>query len=39
MERPGHKWCVLVQWHPEHMFRRDERQRELFEGFVAAAES
>lgn len=37
MERPGQKWCVLVQWHPEHMYRKDERQRKLFEEFVKAA--
>ncbi len=39
LERPAHRWCVLVQWHPEHMFRRDERQRALFAAFVAAAKS
>jgi putative glutamine amidotransferase len=37
MERPAQKWCVLVQWHPEHMFRHDAGARKLFEAFVRAA--
>lgn len=36
MERPEARWTVLVQWHPEHMFRDDEGARRLFEAFVAA---
>ena len=36
IERPGHQFCVGVQWHPENFWRTGEF-RELFEGFVRAA--
>lgn len=31
-----HPFCVGVQWHPEHMSKRDPRQRKLFDAFVEA---
>ncbi len=36
-EAEGQAWRVLVQCHPEHMFRRHDHMRRLFEAFVAAA--
>lgn len=36
LERPGTRFCVAVQWHPENFWRTGEF-RPLFEGFVAAA--
>lgn len=36
LERPASTFCIGVQWHPEHMSRRSERQRKLFDAFVAA---
>ncbi len=29
-----HPFCVGVQWHPEHVFRKDEMQKKLIETFV-----
>jgi putative glutamine amidotransferase len=37
MERPGARFCVGVQWHPENFWRTGEF-RPLFDGFVAAAQ-
>lgn len=33
-ESISHPFCVGVQWHPEHIFRKDEKQRKLIEKFV-----
>ena len=38
IERPGSRFCVGVQWHPENFWRTGEF-RSLFEEFVKAAES
>jgi putative glutamine amidotransferase len=38
IERPGARFCVGVQWHPENFWRTGEF-RSLFEEFVKAAES
>lgn len=34
LELEGHPFCVCVQWHPEHMSKRDEKQQKLFDAFV-----
>ncbi len=39
LERPEARWCVLVQWHPEHMVADHDHARRLFEAFVAACRS
>jgi putative glutamine amidotransferase len=36
IERPGARFCIGVQWHPEN-FRRSGEFRPLFEAFVQAA--
>jgi putative glutamine amidotransferase len=36
VERPGARFCLAVQWHPENFWRTGEF-RPLFEGFVEAA--
>jgi putative glutamine amidotransferase len=36
VERPGARFCLAVQWHPENFWRTGEF-RPLFEGFVDAA--
>lgn len=33
-ESATHPFCIGVQWHPEHIFRKDELQRKLIEMFV-----
>jgi putative glutamine amidotransferase len=38
IERPGARFCVAVQWHPENFWRTGEF-RSLFEEFVKAAEA
>ena len=38
VEYPGSGFCLGVQWHPEHMSRRDALQQTLFDRFVEAAE-
>ena len=30
----NHPFCLGVQWHPEHMSRRDPRQQKIFDTFV-----
>jgi putative glutamine amidotransferase len=37
IERPGARFCIAVQWHPENFWRTGEF-RALFEGFMHAAE-
>jgi putative glutamine amidotransferase len=37
IERPGSRFCIAVQWHPENFWRTGEF-RALFEGFVKACE-
>ncbi|CAB3389396.1 gamma-glutamyl-gamma-aminobutyrate hydrolase family protein [Kyrpidia spormannii] len=37
MESRRHRFAVAVQWHPEHMWRKDPAQMRLFEAFVQAA--
>lgn len=36
LEKPDHPFFVGVQWHPEHMYRKDEGQRKIFAAFVDA---
>jgi putative glutamine amidotransferase len=36
IEDPAKRFCLGVQWHPEHFYRTGEF-RALFEAFVAAA--
>jgi len=36
LERPQARWCVLVQWHPEHMTGGHEHARRLFASFMQA---
>jgi putative glutamine amidotransferase len=38
IERPGARFCLGVQWHPENFWRTGEF-RPLFEAFIAACES
>ncbi len=33
-ESISHPFCVGVQWHPEHVFRKDEMQKKLIELFL-----
>lgn len=33
-ENTSHPFCAGVQWHPEHIFRKDELQRKLIKFFV-----
>ena len=35
-ERPGARFVVGVQWHPEHMWRTRPHSKRLFRGFVEA---
>ena len=37
IERPGSRFCLAVQWHPENFWRTGEF-RALFEEFVRACE-
>ena len=32
----AHPFCLGVQWHPEHMYRKIKLQRKIFEAFVKA---
>ena len=32
----AHPFCLGVQWHPEHMYRKDKLQRRIFDAFVTA---
>ncbi len=34
VEMPGKKFVWAVQWHPEFLYRRDERNKKIFEEFV-----
>lgn len=36
LELDHHRFCVGVQWHPEHMSRRNALQQKLFDVFVTA---
>jgi gamma-glutamyl-gamma-aminobutyrate hydrolase PuuD len=36
VERPGSRFCIAVQWHPENQSPVDVRQAELFRAFAAA---
>ncbi len=33
-ELKDHKFCVAVQWHPEHMAKKNKSQQKLFDVFV-----
>lgn len=33
-ESTSHPFCMGVQWHPEHVFGKDEKQKKLIEMFV-----
>ena len=37
LEAPGEPFCVGVQWHPEHLYRRDPFALAIFHAFVRAA--
>ena len=39
IEHPGHKFCIGVQWHPEHMSGFSRRQRRLFSAFVRSCKA
>lgn len=32
----SHPFCLGVQWHPEHMYRKDKLQQTIFKAFVSA---
>ncbi len=34
LELKGHPFCLGVQWHPEHMSKRDPLQQRIFDEFV-----
>lgn len=36
LERSGHPFCVAVQWHPEHLSKRQRPQQAIFHAFIAA---
>lgn len=36
LELSAHRFCMAVQWHPEHMSRQSAQQRLLFDAFVTA---
>ena len=36
LEKPDHSFFVGVQWHPEHMYKKDIVQRKIFSAFVDA---
>lgn len=36
IEHPAHRFCIGVQWHPEHIVAFSKRQRRIFDAFVAA---
>ena len=36
VELAGHKFCIGVQWHPEHMSAFSATQRRIFDAFVTA---
>lgn len=36
IEHPNHRFCIGVQWHPEHMVGFSKRQRRIFDAFVTA---
>lgn len=36
VEHPSHRFCIGVQWHPEHMSGFSKTQRKLFLAFVTA---
>ena len=38
VEQPDHRFCIGVQWHPEHMSAFSRLQRRIFDTFVAACE-
>ena len=39
IEKPDHKFCIGVQWHPEHTSGFSKPQRNLFSAFVSACKS
>lgn len=39
IEHPSHRFCIGVQWHPEHMVRYVKHQRRIFDAFVTACKS
>ena len=38
VEHPDHRFCIGVQWHPEHMSAYSKLQRRIFDAFVAACQ-
>lgn len=36
IEHQSHRFCIGVQWHPEHMTPFSKRQRRIFEAFISA---
>lgn len=39
VEHPDHRFCIGVQWHPEHMSAYSKLQRKIFDAFVAACKN
>lgn len=39
IELESHPFCIGVQWHPEHMSKKSNEQRELFSAYIAACKS
>ncbi|MBR4290785.1 MAG: gamma-glutamyl-gamma-aminobutyrate hydrolase family protein [Oscillospiraceae bacterium] len=39
VEHPSHKFCIGVQWHPEHMCSFSRHQRRLFSAFVKSCKA
>lgn len=39
VEYPAHRFCIGVQWHPEHMSGLSKRHRRIFNSFVAACKN
>lgn len=37
IEHPGYKFCLGVQWHPEHLAHMDAKQQALFDHLVLTA--
>ncbi len=36
LELSAHRFCIAVQWHPEHMSQKSAQQRLLFDAFATA---
>ncbi len=38
VENKAYGFCLAIQWHPEHMAKKDEAQMKIFSSFVRACE-